>query len=370
LLVRIKRLKITTLARYDKDWNLLEEESFEYDGPIARLGGGPSAAQTAAASSQAANEATEAQTAATDSARQTTAYNAISPFATNLMTNGMPSYGDMTDWAGGNSATAYAQARGALNRQLSSIGSLPSGFKTAQNADLNENEAQNFDQGLQTAQNNQLAAKMQGANIINGLQTTYNPVAADTAANTANSSIMNAPLQTPSAMGVLGGLIGAGAQLGSAAITASCPAKGSLYLMADGSEKPVEELKVGHLLRGIDGEPQVIEEIHSARTPVLRVTTEDGFTARNSRVHAYALPVGGFVVAAHSLGKNILTALGVAKIMSVQPDGEDLVFNIITDGSHTYRADGVWALGVGEAERHVSMEQWDEIGKRVLEKAA
>jgi hypothetical protein len=169
--------------------------------------------------------------------------------------------------------------------------------------------------------------------------------------------------QTPSFLDELGqGLITAGSNFAGGFGMAMCPAKGSLYLMADGSEKPVEKLEVGQLLKGIDGEPEIIEEIQSAITPVLRVVTDDGFTTRNSRVHAFALPAGGFVVAMFSLGKTIVTAKGRGKVISVTWDGEDEVFNVITDGSHTYRADGVWALGVGEAERHVSMDRWNEIG--------
>ncbi len=153
-----------------------------------------------------------------------------------------------------------------------------------------------------------------------------------------------------------------GAQVGAAAL---CPARGSLYLMADETERPVENLRVGDLIAGIDGEPEVIQEIQSAMSPVLHIRTEDGFETRNSRVHAFALPSGGFVVAMFSLGKTIRTANGESKVVSVAWDGNDEVFNVITDGSHTYRADGVWALGVGEAERQVSMNRWNEIGDRL-----
>jgi hypothetical protein len=146
---------------------------------------------------------------------------------------------------------------------------------------------------------------------------------------------------------------------------ATCPARGSLYLMADGTEKTVESLIVGDRIAGIDDEPQTIEEIEVSQQAVLRVTTDDGHTTRNSAVHAFALPRGGFVVAIHALGKMILTANGPARVMDVKWDGDSEVFNIITDGSHTYRADGVWALGVGEAERHISMERWKQIGERM-----
>jgi hypothetical protein len=112
------------------------------------------------------------------------------------------------------------------------------------------------------------------------------------------------------------------------------------------------------LIAGIDGEPQVIEEIQSAKIDTVVVTTENGYAAHNSLIHAYALPKGGFTVAAKSLGKTILTESGPSKVIKVEPAGKAWVFNVITNGSHTYRADGVWALGVGEAERTVGMNQW------------
>jgi len=142
-----------------------------------------------------------------------------------------------------------------------------------------------------------------------------------------------------------------------------CPIEGSLYLLPDGIEVPVETLRVGDLIAGIDDEAQTIEEIETGTAPCVAVTTENGYTAKNSNVHAYALPKGGFVVATKALGKTIVTTEGPSKVVSVDSIGEHLVFNIITDGSHTYRADGIWALGVGDAERHVSMDTWKRIGE-------
>ncbi len=176
--------------------------------------------------------------------------------------------------------------------------------------------------------------------------------------------------QTPSFMDELGqGAIQAGGAFAGGAGGAMCPAEGSLYLMADESERPVEQLVVGDLIAGIDGETHVIEEIQTALSLILRVETDDGFISRSSRVHAFALPFGGFTVAAHSLGKTIVTAKGRGKVIAVTWDGENVVYNVITGGSHTYRADGIWALGVGEAERQVSMEHWNAIGARVAEGA-
>jgi len=149
-------------------------------------------------------------------------------------------------------------------------------------------------------------------------------------------------------------------------IAKMCPAKGSLYRMADETLVPVENLKAHQLLAGIDGESQEVEEIQSAYVDVIRVQTENGFVARNSLTHAYALPRGGFTVAARSLGKTILTETGPSRVISVDLDGKDWVFNVITNGSHTYCADGIWALGVGEAERHVGMNEWAKIGSEMI----
>ena len=151
---------------------------------------------------------------------------------------------------------------------------------------------------------------------------------------------------------------------------ASCPVEGSLYLMADGSEEPVETLVVGDSIAGIDEEPQTIEEIQSGYADVLRVATENGLVAKNSYTHAFALPKGGFTVASRSLGKTISTAKGPSKVVSVEPAGKAWVFNIITNGSHTYRHDGIWALGVGEAERHVGMNEWALAGLKLKEEMA
>jgi hypothetical protein len=147
---------------------------------------------------------------------------------------------------------------------------------------------------------------------------------------------------------------------------AACPAKGALYLMSDGTERKVEELKVDDLITGIDDEPQLIEEILSSYSPTVWVHTENGLKTRNSWTHAFALPKGGFTVAAKSIGKIIATKLGPSKVVAVDNAGTALVFNVITDGSHTYRADGVWAYGVGDAERHISMKEWCAVGERLV----
>lgn len=202
-----------------------------------------------------------------------------------------------------------------------------------QNAKLKQQQQQEGMSGLQQMYGTDVGA------ALNALGLSTSAVNAQTAADA----------QTQSA---LQGDIGMGLDA-----VSMCPARGARYLMADGSEKLVEELEVGDQLAGIDGEPETIEEIQSAMSPVLLVKIETGYVTRTSPAHAFAPPYGGFTEALNSLGKTIVTASGNRKVTSVELDGEDEVFSVITDGSHTYRADGVWALGVGEAEHKASMNQ-------------
>lgn len=162
--------------------------------------------------------------------------------------------------------------------------------------------------------------------------------------------------------GFFGSLIGGLAGLGGNVALAACPAEGSQILMADGSEKAVELLAVGDQVMGIDDEPCTVEDIPIDRTATIRVTFDDGHVTHHSPTHAFALPRGGFTVSAKSLGKQILTDKGASYVTGIEQAGTAKVFNIITDGSHTYRADGVWALGVGDAERYIPMSEWAKIG--------
>lgn len=145
----------------------------------------------------------------------------------------------------------------------------------------------------------------------------------------------------------------------SAGITA-CPARGSLYLMADGSEKLVEDLREGDLVAGIEGVSQTIDRIERVALPILRVITDNGCVLRNSFTHCYILAKGGFTLAVKALGKTVNTRFGPSQVVSVEGDGIDEVFSVLTDGSHTYQADGVWAFGVRDAESDAACEQYLE----------
>jgi hypothetical protein len=163
--------------------------------------------------------------------------------------------------------------------------------------------------------------------------------------------------------GFYGGMIDSAlAGAGTGAGLAACPVEGSLFLMADQSERPVETLRVGDAIAGIDGDPQTIEEIQPAYVDALRIKTENGCEFKNSTTHAYILPRGGFTIAFKCLGRIIHTRLGPSRIVSVESIGRQRVFNIMTNGSHTYCADGAWALGEEMFDPLNGMNEWSAVG--------
>lgn len=144
---------------------------------------------------------------------------------------------------------------------------------------------------------------------------------------------------------------------GAGSAAAACPAEGSLYLMADGSEKPVEQLKVDDWSLSIEGHPEPITKIDSVVLPILSVVTEDGQRFRNSHTHCFVMSGDGFTLAAESLGKEIITKFGTSKIVSVEEAGTARVFSIETP-SCTYRADGAWAYAVGHKASDDACERY------------
>ena len=357
---------------------VLEHEGYVYDGPVA-LACGASSDQKQIAQEQKQNfqmMSDQAQTVFGSSSKifgdLTSAFEPILAAGPDQSGYSAQELSALRSSAITNTGNAYRNAATAAGERIAASGGgnavLPSGTTAAIQGDIAEAGAAQTAGQLTNIdiQNAELGRQnwMNAAGVLGGATNVYNPATGSGSAATGSGSSAMSGASTVqeanrAAVGDIMGVVQAGAGMAGSIL---CPAKGSLYLMADDTEQSVETLRVGDLIKGIDGEPETVEEIQSAITPVLRVETEDGHVARNSRVHAFALPAGGFVVAMHSLGKIIRTALGNSKIIGVKWDGEAEVFNVITSGSHTYRADGIWALGVGEAERHVSMDRWNEIG--------
>jgi hypothetical protein len=202
------------------------------------MGGGPSKQQTDAAAAQANLANTEAATSAqnnktlnaaiaSNTTRQNDIYNKVSPFASDLITKGLPFMDAMTDYNNGTTAAAALPARAALLRSIGgNSAAQPNGFKTAAVADFNDNLAKDFDSNMTSALMANQNAKLQGANVLSGQQanlnsslntnsSALNPRGWASGASAGNNSIMQAPLATPSPFAPLLGAVGS---LGGAAI--------------------------------------------------------------------------------------------------------------------------------------------------------
>lgn len=174
------------------------------------MGQGPTAAQNAAAQSQ-ANLTNQLGTAASQAQKfQQTQQQAANPFYMSRMNNGLPYQNALTDAQSGLTAQSFAPARANLTRSLGNQ-NLPSGFATQAMTDLNSNQAQSYDQSLLGSLSANEQAKQAGASGILGQAQIANPLGYFGAAQQGNQSILQAPLQKPGIGGLLGGIAGGAA---------------------------------------------------------------------------------------------------------------------------------------------------------------
>lgn len=172
------------------------------------MGGGPSSEQKAAAASQAAATQQAAQTSKEMLGVYKSQLAKIDPFATSRLNAGLPFFNSLTDASKGQIAQAYQPAYAALNRRLSTMGALPSGFRTTATTALDAAKARDFDSGLLNNLMLNETAKNNAAAMLTGQQQMANPLGWTNATMQGNQSIMQAPLASPGLGGMLGGLAG------------------------------------------------------------------------------------------------------------------------------------------------------------------
>jgi len=172
------------------------------------MGGGPSQAQNNAAQAQAGLANQEGAAANSALKFMQTQQNKVNPFYTSRMTNGLPYMNQLTDSLSGTNARAFAPARQQLMQQLGTQQGLPSGYRTQALMDFNDQQAQGFDQQLMGALGANEQAKQAGASGLLGQAQIANPQGFFSGAMQGNSSIMQAPLQSPGLGGLLGGVAG------------------------------------------------------------------------------------------------------------------------------------------------------------------
>jgi hypothetical protein len=218
---------------------VLHREAYDYSGPIVRCCGGPTSQQTAAANNQLAlsNEmmgiyapAATAETGLVNNLNTafTTGQAETEPFYSNLLENGLPYFSENADYSSSAIGQQEAQAQAQLKQRMASGGSnLPNGYEDQLSNDLSTNYGEAFDQNMLALLNQNQAAKMAGAQGLNPIAYASTAAGANSgllgAGSTAvggNQSVMNAPLQNSFWSNLLGGILGAGGELGSAALFA------------------------------------------------------------------------------------------------------------------------------------------------------
>jgi hypothetical protein len=177
---------------------VLKRKSYRYFGPWALACGGPTAQQQSAATSTSDIDSTLANMFQTD-ATQT------QPFYTNLLQQGLPYFNQQSQYSSSDLAQQEGQQQAALKSRLTGQGStLPSGFASQEETDLQGQTAEAFDQNQLNLLQQQQQAKMAGAAGLN-------PLASASTAISGNQSIMQAPLQNSFWSNLIGGILGSGA---------------------------------------------------------------------------------------------------------------------------------------------------------------
>lgn len=168
--------------------------------------GGPSQTQKDAQAQTLSNAKNEGKLANQSAEKFNAIYGDVNPFYTNEMNNGLPFYGNTTDYASGDTSRAFAPAYGDLARRLSTSGYAPSGFATGATSDLTARRAQAFDSQLQQNQLLNYQAKQAGAAGKTGLMQIVNPAAFYGGSTSAGNAAMQ-PLQVQQNpwLGVAGG---------------------------------------------------------------------------------------------------------------------------------------------------------------------
>jgi hypothetical protein len=174
------------------------------------MGGGPDPIQTQAAQRNAAISEREADTAEKMNAREQDAYDSVKPYATSRINNGLPYINTALDMAGGSNARAFAGARGNLARNLSTFGtSLPSGFATGAQSDLDAEQGRAYDDALMGLYGQNEAAKRDAASVLMGEQQLSSSVPYYGGATQTNASIYGSQnLRKSGIGGVLAGIAG------------------------------------------------------------------------------------------------------------------------------------------------------------------
>jgi hypothetical protein len=148
----------------------------------------------------------------------------------------------------------------------------------------------------------------------------------------------------PGSLGIVGGILGSVAgQVGSGLAQGGCPSEGTLIKMADEPDALVENLNVGDLIMGIDGEPDEITQIRPTPVqPVWKVETHGHFVVVSGG-HCFVRLMGGYAYAYECAETPLQVVSGYVKATAT-PYGSSVCYQIETKRTHSYAAAGFWSL--------------------------
>jgi hypothetical protein len=141
---------------------------------------------------------------------------------------------------------------------------------------------------------------------------------------------------------LLGNMIGAGGQVGAAAV---CCVAGTKIRMVDGTDKPVELLVVGDEVLSADGGRDLVVGITEVMRATLRLATTSGHKLECSYEHALLRPSRGYVNAHEALDEVVMTDGGVTVVSRIEKAQHTLVYSPQLSRTHTYLANGLWSEG-------------------------
>jgi hypothetical protein len=331
-------MRVFTKIVWDANFSVLEQRSFEYDGPVARCKGDKVAKQAEADNAAFNRQLMTIFTA--QFAKQTKTLDFLQGKLQPMIDNPTgASKGDLAaerTSATDNIATQFNNAQKALQTKQFALGGrdLPSGVNEMQGEALASDAAsQTADAQSKITQQDELLKQnnyWNALNVLNGQSANQeNPLGYAGAATSSAGSVAGLSEAVTQAnqsqlLGALGGIAGG---VGTAL---ACPVLGSQILMADGTLKNVEYLRKGDKVAGIDGKPcTVLTDAEGQHEEAVEVRFSDARVSRVSTTHTYAID-GGYVYA--------------ADMPDAKSIGTQVVFPVIINASHSYCADGVWAL--------------------------
>jgi hypothetical protein len=259
---------------------------------------------------------------------------------------------------------SYNKQKGSLAQTWANRGfaaGMPNGFQADQERQLGRDQADSNGTAFATAVGQQyqdaLSNFWNANNLASGQAASARSGALEGSANagSVDTSLYGTASQyhASPAAAIVGSALGAGGQLGAAALTgggstaagaAACPAAGS-RLRTDQGDRNVEDLREGDMILQRTGnyEPLTADPLPLSGIGV-RIITRRGRASKVSESHAWCVPSGGYIEAEESKLALVSAEDEPDTIESVYRTGADYFYLLSIRGDRTYLCDGLWSL--------------------------